>query len=465
MSLNPHEPGSRGSHGDSHQADPALGPLRHPLSHRQPPGWLHRLAMAASSWLRPSSSGEESTSREPSPAHVQAAEWLRQLTPDFEGIVSSTPERAKPEVADELEPVRSLVPLRASLPSPPSSSQPYYQVYSLQPAHDTRAVARPQEEVYGTSLRFDHAVPEDYDDDDLIEVDAHNQTMVLEHLVNDSYAEVIRKFYRNVVPPVPPSVLDYSFSEIAEPVLPPVSPRVEALLEEVDRRRRAALAEKSTAFTPLEPSQLAKVKAIWALRSLSPVCDAYNILITPHDLRTLAEGQWLNDNVIDFYMNEVMAAYPLVHVWTTHFYTTLEGKGYQGVARWAKRKKLNAFEKAKVLVPINIRNTHWALAEIDNSSKVITYYDLLTLGGNARVPETLKEYMGHEAKRLGVECPEYEISANGGSPQQQNGFDCGVFACTNARLLAAQAKLAYSQRDMKTIRQRMAYEIVTTKLL
>ena len=71
-----------------------------------------------------------------------------------------------------------------------------------------------------------------------------------------------------------------------------------------------------------------------------------------------------------------MKANPNVFGWTTHFYTTLVQRGYQGVARWAKRKN-QCFHHGKILTPINIGNMHWALAVIDNIKKTITYYDSL----------------------------------------------------------------------------------------
>lgn len=101
----------------------------------------------------------------------------------------------------------------------------------------------------------------------------------------------------------------------------------------------------------------------------------YNIDISFADLQTLRDGRWLNDNIIDFYLNLVMKRNSKVFIWTTHFYSTLASRGYSGVARWAKRKKIDLFTMDKVIVPVNISNTHWALAVIDNLQKTITYYD------------------------------------------------------------------------------------------
>lgn len=219
---------------------------------------------------------------------------------------------------------------------------------------------------------------------------------------------------------------------------------------------------------PLQRDQQAQVDAIWAGRAAdSLVCTAFSIEISVRDLLTLADRQWLNDNVIDFYFNLIGQENPEVFGWTTHFFTTLQQRGYQGVARWLKRKKLNVTEKAIIFVPINILGTHWALAVVDNTAKSISYMDSLASSGNLPALETIREYMVQEGKKhnLLVDFYSYTLHPRAKTPQQLNGYDCGVFTCQCARYLARKRGLLYGQKDMKTIRRRMAYEIISKKLL
>ena len=44
-------------------------------------------------------------------------------------------------------------------------------------------------------------------------------------------------------------------------------------------------------------------------------------------------------------------------------------------------------------------------------------------------------------------------------PQQLNGSDCGVFACTFAEFLGRDAALSFQQNDMPLIRRTMVWEI------
>ena len=180
---------------------------------------------------------------------------------------------------------------------------------------------------------------------------------------------------------------------------------------------------------------------------------------------TLSDGHWLNDNVIDFYLSLVAEKNNNVYCWTTHFFSTLKSKGYQGVARWAKRRKVNVTEKNIIIVPINIMSTHWALAVVDNVAKEIRYYDSLASSGNMNAVQLLAQYMQKEAERLQVVPIEYQLFPSTKTPQQQNGYDCGVFTCTVAKYISGNMDLTFSQKDMKTIRRRMAYEIIQKGLL
>ncbi|KAK6458940.1 uncharacterized protein RJT20DRAFT_124058 [Scheffersomyces xylosifermentans] len=270
------------------------------------------------------------------------------------------------------------------------------------------------------------------------------------------------------IPSKPMSMTDYS---IVDSLIPNYF--VERESNEYDKQRKAKLhsLEKSrldtlSKITPLSNDQLQKVQTIWQSNRSDVFDTNYQIELYFNDLKTLRDGKWLNDNIIDYYLNLIMDSKDQkVFGWTTHFYTNLESKGYQGVARWAKRKKLNLFEKNLVLVPINILNTHWALAVIDNIDKTIKYYDSLSSSGNQQAVSNLKEYMDQEAKRLNVPSIDYELFPHMETPQQSNGFDCGVFACTAAKYISNSKPMSYSQKDMKVIRRRMTYEIISKHLM
>lgn len=57
------------------------------------------------------------------------------------------------------------------------------------------------------------------------------------------------------------------------------------------------------------------------------------------------------------------------------------------------------------------------------------------------------------------------LPGSDGVPQQDNGSDCGVFACQFAEHTARNAPLHFGPHDMPYYRRRMAYEILSNALL
>lgn len=221
-------------------------------------------------------------------------------------------------------------------------------------------------------------------------------------------------------------------------------------------------------ISDLNSEQLNVVKKYWSSNAVNnTIVSQYSIDISVRDLQTLYYGRWLNDNVMDFYFNLITDKTDSCFGWTTHFFTTLQQRGYQGVARWSKRKKVNVNTTNLILIPINIMSTHWALAVVDNEYKTITYYDSLSSNGNLSALLLIKDYMIQEGKKNNspIDYEEFEIQPNFKTPQQQNGSDCGVFTCICAKYIATSKPLTYSQNDMKIFRRRMSYEIINKNLL
>ncbi|GEQ72414.1 hypothetical protein JCM33374_g6101 [Metschnikowia sp. JCM 33374] len=283
--------------------------------------------------------------------------------------------------------------------------------------------------------------------------------------VMDDYDKEIHKFYAPLQPVPQPK---YSLTDAMLAAIP--SYEFSSFLRKERERIQSLIfqerKESLSRISPLNKAQLDVVNNVWRSRALNqPVVSEFCIDVTVKDIKTLADSSWLNDNIIDFYLNMVSARSSNIFCWTTHFFSTLKSKGYPGVARWAKRKKVNLLEKDLVIVPINIMGTHWALAVVDNQAKSIGYYDSLSSRGNIRALESLNEYMLKESERLQVPSISYTLHPNMKTPQQQNGFDCGVFTCTVAKYISERLPLSFGQKDMQLIRRRMAYEIINKTLL
>nr|XP_034357447.1 sentrin-specific protease 2-like [Arvicanthis niloticus] len=197
----------------------------------------------------------------------------------------------------------------------------------------------------------------------------------------------------------------------------------------------------------------------------------FKLQITRRDIQTLKNGQWLNDEIINFYMNLLVErnenqGYPALHVFSTFFYPKLTQSGYSSVKRWTRT--INLFDKEMILVPIHQR-VHWSLVVIDLRKRNIVYLDSLGQTGKT-ICETIFQYLQNESKtRRNIELDPLEWKLYSMSteeiPQQLNGSDCGMFACKYADYIARDQPVTFSQQHMPIFRKRMVWEILHSHLL
>lgn len=228
----------------------------------------------------------------------------------------------------------------------------------------------------------------------------------------------------------------------------------------------------------LDQQAVQEVEQMWQRRNRdAQVVMAYRVEIKVYDLCTLRDGQWLNDNIIDFYLAMISerstnSKLPSCFAFSTHFFSTLQTRGYAGVARWAKRKGIDVTKLDFIFVPINRHNTHWCLAVINNRDMRFEFYDSMN-GAGANALDILREYMylqtqatypGLSEEDMGYD--KYGMFSALPCPQQQNSYDCGVFVSKMVEVLSRDKDvMSFSQDDMPTIRRRMVYEIMNNKLL
>ncbi|XP_042306172.1 sentrin-specific protease 1 [Sceloporus undulatus] len=199
--------------------------------------------------------------------------------------------------------------------------------------------------------------------------------------------------------------------------------------------------------------------------------EAFRLTITRKDIQTLNNLNWLNDEIINFYMNMLVErskqkGFPTVHAFNTFFYTKLKTAGYTAVKRWTK--KVDIFSVDILLVPIHL-GVHWCLAVIDFRKKTITYFDSMG-GSNSEACRILLQYLKQES----LDKKRKEFDTNGWMllskrsqeiPQQMNGSDCGMFACKYADCISKDKPINFTQQHMPYFRKRMVWEILHRKLL
>uniref|UniRef100_A0A3Q2PN04 Sentrin-specific protease 5 n=1 Tax=Fundulus heteroclitus TaxID=8078 RepID=A0A3Q2PN04_FUNHE len=175
-------------------------------------------------------------------------------------------------------------------------------------------------------------------------------------------------------------------------------------------------------------------------------------VLTLEDLLTLADEQWLNDQVMNMYGELIMeSSHHEVHFLNSFFHRQLMTKGYNGVRRWTKQVDL--FSKSLLLVPIHLE-VHWCLVTADISTKKICLYD--------SQGHSLFQF-SKEKKNAAFE-EGWTVSIEENIPQQTNENDCGVFVLEYSRCLALSRPLQFSQQDIPKIRRRIYKELCDWKL-
>uniref|UniRef100_A0A1B0AVD8 Ubiquitin-like protease family profile domain-containing protein n=1 Tax=Glossina palpalis gambiensis TaxID=67801 RepID=A0A1B0AVD8_9MUSC len=200
----------------------------------------------------------------------------------------------------------------------------------------------------------------------------------------------------------------------------------------------------------------------------------FNLNITRRDLRTLYGCNWLNDQIINFYMNLLIDrgernnsksnGLPSVYAMNTFFFPRLLQAGYGGVRRWTR--KVDIFTKDILPIPLYLNGIHWCMAIIHLKNRSIKFYN--SMGTPCpKILKVLEQYLKDESmdkRKKAFDTSQFTIESVNDLPQQKNGSDCGVFSCMFAEYVTRDKKIDFSQANMKYFREKMILEIIEGKL-
>jgi sentrin-specific protease 1 len=114
------------------------------------------------------------------------------------------------------------------------------------------------------------------------------------------------------------------------------------------------------------------------------------------------------------------------------------------------------------MFPLNLGKHHWALSVYDRDENSLRYYDSLksfyTYDSRSSVLEKLALFLTEKAEILDRSGETMGLRLFRDSPknlpQQDNGIDCGVFACKYADLISRNLPLVFDM-DVKEERKKM----------
>lgn len=264
---------------------------------------------------------------------------------------------------------------------------------------------------------------------------------------------------------------------------------IEAQKEQEERERAAALAEAELLRVqerllarkrPMTRAQVKRITEACIGRDSEVLVDAFNSEVKRASLRRTRGLDWLNDEVINLYMLLLLERDKLLcsitknrrasYFFSSYFLTKLVDDGeycYNNVRRWTSRAKIDVFALDKVIIPTNVGNQHWCLSVIYVQRKTIQYYDSMGGRGTSYM-ESLLNWLGdeHQDKKK-TPLPDRHtwrlVPTQQGTPQQENGCDCGVFTCMFANYLSEDLELDFSQDDMPHFRDLIAWQVLESK--
>ncbi|EIW64905.1 cysteine proteinase [Trametes versicolor FP-101664 SS1] len=250
--------------------------------------------------------------------------------------------------------------------------------------------------------------------------------------------------------------------------------------EEIEERLRP---KRKPLPASLPPADEAAVDALF--RRSGVISKIAREQVSQEDIVRLQPCQWLNDEVINFYGQLILTRAeeskenpgagggagrkkPLnAHYFSTFFWSKLKGQGYQKARMSKWTKKIDIFSKDVVLIPVNHNNAHWTAAAINFRKKRIESYDSMNMD-RGQVFKLLRQYLDDEhrdKKKKPFDFTGWQDYTLPDTPQQENGYDCGVFTCQFLEALSrGEESFPFTQANMKYLRRKMVWEIGHAKL-
>ena len=191
-------------------------------------------------------------------------------------------------------------------------------------------------------------------------------------------------------------------------------------------------------------------------------------------LSCLEGEEWLNDNIINDYLELLGRKYKDVIIFTTFFSEMFftRNRGYSIASRYCRSRDI--FEKRLILIPI-AHHSHWFTAVFNFDTKELKMLDpylrendLIEINDHMKWLEKLENdflslyyyergYSDWITLKRSV-CIPPEI------PKQDDGSNCGVFLLEFCRCLCARQSFHFSSKDMPNSRARIKRELQDEKL-
>jgi sentrin-specific protease 1 len=217
------------------------------------------------------------------------------------------------------------------------------------------------------------------------------------------------------------------------------------------------------------------------------VAEICSVTVKRMDFKRLRPGAWLNDEIINLYIEMLKrfdsdlcakdAARKPTLFFSTWFMDHLlirdGGYNYSQVRRQTKRRgiDINILDYEQVIIPINISNSHWMVNRINISGKKVIEGDSLASGtprSSSMYTRAVMRWIAdeHDSRSIPFDQQSWSQVVLSASqfPQQTNNEDCGVFTLMAAEYFARGRKVNFDQESMDFFRMRIAINILKKEI-
>lgn len=128
----------------------------------------------------------------------------------------------------------------------------------------------------------------------------------------------------------------------------------------------------------------------------------------------------------------------------------------------SESRGINALDMQKILIPMCINRNHYALTEVDLIKRTIAYYDSLP----CRMATTYMSYINRwlidlaGTQRLIFQTEDF-AHHHKTTPQQMNGYDCGIYCMMNADFLSDDLEPNLEPEEIDDFRMRILIALIT----
>ena len=202
--------------------------------------------------------------------------------------------------------------------------------------------------------------------------------------------------------------------------------------------------------------------------------------INQKQMKALKPCTWLNDAIVSYFLkafNHRDLHLSTIcgqdrkrsHCFSTFFDDLFSGGGYTKVQNWARKRVPNGdifkLDKFIFICHTAAPAAHWTCAVAKMQERRIEYYDSLSNDGSQFTSKIMKYIRAEWAHRNnGEKLPKSDSwqieNVKNGVPQQDNGYDCGIFTIMYANYILIDKKMEFNQSDIDKLRPLLALAIM-----